>query len=220
MGILSYFLGAGAVVKTVMLILLLGSLLSWTLIFQRFSFFREKSRDCERFENLFWKSEDLSELYRTLERNRETEEGLSAMFYHGFREYMRLNKSGRLHFDPLTRVMQISHAKEAQKMEENLSIFAQIGSISPYIGLFGTVWGIMTSFQSLGQTTGQATLAMVAPGISEALVATALGLFTAIPAVIAYNRFSTRANELLAKYDLFQEEFLALIEEQSTIARS
>ena len=110
--------------------------------------------------------------------------------------------------------MQISHTKEAQRLEEHLPWFASVGSIAPYVGLFGTVWGIMTSFQALGQAQ-QATIAMVAPGISEALVATALGLFTAIPSVIAYNRFSTRANQIIEGYALFQEEFIALIESQT-----
>ena len=114
--------------------------------------------------------------------------------------------------------MQISHAKEAELMEQHLPFFASVGSIAPYIGLFGTVWGIMTSFQALGQAS-QATIAMVAPGISEALVATALGLFTAIPAVIAFNRYSTHANSLLNRYELFQEELVSLITQQTTKAR-
>ena len=113
--------------------------------------------------------------------------------------------------------MQISHAKEAERLENHLPLFASVGSIAPYVGLFGTVWGIMTSFQALGQAQ-QATIAMVAPGISEALVATALGLFTAIPAVIAYNRYTTRANILLNRYDLFQEELVALISQQAPVS--
>ena len=118
--------------------------------------------------------------------------------------------------ESIQRVMQIIHMKEAENLEQHLPLFASIGSLSPYIGLFGTVWGIMTSLQALGNAQ-QATIAMVAPGISEALVATALGLFTAIPAVIALNRYSMRANNLLNRYDLFQEELVALIQEQVSL---
>ena len=126
-----------------------------------------------------------------------------------------MRQQGNVEIEPIQRVMQISSAKEAENLEIHLPLFASVGSIAPYVGLFGTVWGIMTSFQALGQAQ-QATIAMVAPGISEALVATALGLFTAIPAVIAYNRFTTRANTLLNRYDLFQEELVALITQQTS----
>ena len=132
---------------------------------------------------------------------------------------MRVRNHGVVELEPIQRVMQISHAKEAEDLEQHLPFFASVGSLAPYVGLFGTVWGIMSSFQALGQAQ-QATIAMVAPGISEALVATALGLFTAIPAVIAYNRYTTKVNILLNRYDLFQEELVALISQQtSTPAR-
>ncbi|MDI1351867.1 MAG: MotA/TolQ/ExbB proton channel family protein, partial [bacterium] len=138
-----------------------------------------------------------------------------AIFHAGFKEFVRARKQGLVTIEPIQRVMQISHAKEAVKLEQHLPFFASVGSISPYVGLFGTVCGIMTTLQALGQAQ-QATIAMVAPGISEALVATALGLFTAIPAVIANNRYTIQANVLLDRYDLFQEELISLIEQQTS----
>lgn len=215
--VLSYFFHAGLIVKSVMFLLLAASVLSWTLIIQRGWFFKRKKQQCESFTRRFWESSDLSLLYADLDSNVDNKHGLAAIFHAGFKEYIRARKQGSVVLEPIQRVMQISHAKEAVQMEEHLSLFASIGSIAPYVGLFGTVWGIMTSLQMLGQAQ-QATIAMVAPGISEALVATALGLFTAIPAVIAYNRYTTRANGLLERYDLFQEELVALIEQQSSVS--
>lgn len=212
--ILGYFMQAGLIVKSVMLILLITSIISWTLILQRAWYFKRKNQQYEAFSRRFWESTDLSRLFRDVEATGEDKYGLSAIFYAGFKEFLRLRKQGSMMLEPIMRVMQISHAKEAEDLESHLPLFASIGSIAPYVGLFGTVWGIMTSFQALGQAQ-QATIAMVAPGISEALVATALGLFTAIPAVIAYNRYSTRANTLLGRYDVFQEELIALIVEQT-----
>nr|WP_256478892.1 protein TolQ [Legionella sp. 27cVA30] len=213
---MGYFFQAGLVVKTVMLILLAASIISWTLILQRAWYFKRIKKQYEAFSNRFWDSSDLSKLYSDLDNRNEERQGLTAIFYSGFKEFLRLRKHGSVLLEPIQRVMQISHAKEAERLEQHLSLFASIGSIAPYVGLFGTVWGIMTSFQALGHAQ-QATIAMVAPGISEALVATALGLFTAIPAVIAYNRFSTRANTLLDRYDLFQEELIALIAQQTVL---
>lgn len=212
--VLIYFLQAGFVVKSVMLILLITSVLSWTLILQRAWYFYNQKRQTNRFEKRFWGSRDLSRLYADIDSDTDENKGLASIFHAGFKEFMRARKSVQVQLEPIERVMQISYAKEAQTLERHLSLFASIGSISPYIGLFGTVWGIMTSFQALG-TAQQATIAMVAPGISEALVATALGLFTAIPAVIAYNRYTTASNFLLNRYELFQEELIALIEQQT-----
>ncbi|MDP1604664.1 MAG: protein TolQ [Legionella sp.] len=214
--VLGYFMQAGLVVKTVMLILLIASVISWTLILQRAWYFKLKKQQCDAFARRFWESSDLSKLYADIDSNADNKQGLAAIFHSGFKEYIRSRKQGALFLEPIQRVMQISHAKEAEELEQHLPFFASVGSIAPYIGLFGTVWGIMTSFQALGQAS-QATIAMVAPGISEALVATALGLFTAIPAVIAYNRYSTRANRLLSRYDLFQDELVALIEQQTAV---
>jgi biopolymer transport protein TolQ len=215
--VLGYFWQAGFIVKSVMLILLAASIVSWTLIFQRAWFFKRKREQYDVFHRRFWQSRDLTELYEKVDKSEQQPHGLGAIFYSGFREFMRLRKHGLSEIEPIQRVMQISHAKEAEQLEQHLPFFASVGSIAPYIGLFGTVWGIMTSFQALGQAQ-QATIAMVAPGISEALVATALGLFTAIPAVIAFNRYSTQANTLLNRYELFQEELVSLIMQQSTVS--
>ncbi|KTD23510.1 MULTISPECIES: protein TolQ [Legionella] len=212
--VLGYFMQAGLVVKTVMMILLIASIISWTLILQRAWYFKRKKQQCEGFVRRFWDSSDLSKLYADIDSNVDDRQGLAAIFHAGFKEYVRSRKLGHVTLEPIQRVMQISHTKEAMQLEQHLPFFASVGSIAPYVGLFGTVWGIMTSFQALGQAQ-QATIAMVAPGISEALVATALGLFTAIPAVIAYNRYSTRASNLLERYDLFQDELVSLIEQQT-----
>jgi biopolymer transport protein TolQ len=211
---MSYFFEAGLVVKLVMLILIVTSIASWTLIIQRAMFFKQKKKLYDEFSNRFWQSTDLSKLYEDLESEGADRNGLGAIFYAGFKEFVRMRNHGNILLEPMQRVMQIIYAKEAELLEQHLPIFASVGSLAPYVGLFGTVWGIMTSFQALGQAQ-QATIAMVAPGISEALIATALGLFTAIPAVIAYNRYSSKANGLLNRYDLFQEELVALISEQS-----
>jgi biopolymer transport protein TolQ len=215
--VLMYFLQAGLVVKSVMILLLVASITSWTLIFQRAWYFKRKQDNSEDFNYRFWDSTDLSKLYADIDNEPEEQQGMAAIFHAGFKEFIRSSKRGDVVIEPIQRVMQISHAKEAEELEQHLPFFASVGSISPYVGLFGTVWGIMTSFQALGHAQ-QATIAMVAPGISEALVATALGLFTAIPAVIAYNRYTTRANTLLNRFDLFQEELIALIEQQTSDA--
>ncbi len=214
--VLSYFMQAGLVVKTVMMILLAASVISWTLILQRAWYFKRKKQQCELFIRRFWDSSDLSKLFADIDSNVQDKQGIAAIFHAGFKEYVRSRKHGHVSLEPIQRVMQINHAKEASQLEQHLPFFSSVGSIAPYVGLFGTVWGIMTSLQALGQAQ-QATIAMVAPGISEALVATALGLFTAIPAVIAYNRYSTHALNLLDRYDLFQDELVSLIEQQTTV---
>lgn len=211
--IVGYFFQAGWVVKSVMMILLIASISSWALILQRLHFFKQKMRDYQTFHRRFWGSNDLSRLYADVDSNIDDRKGLASIFHSGFKELLRLRQATHKPLDSVNRVMQISLNKEAEALEEHLGVFASIGSLAPYIGLFGTVWGIMTSFQALGQAQ-QATIAMVAPGIAEALVATAMGLFTAIPAVIAFNRFSQRCDLLLNRYSLFQEELLALISEQ------
>lgn len=212
--VVGYFWQAGMIVKLVMLLLLIASVVSWTLILQRAWFFNRQKQQYEAFNQRFWSSSDLSKLYDDLDSNGQLKQGIAAIFYAGFKEFMRVRRQGLMELEPIQRVMQICHAKEAEQLEHHLPLFASVGSIAPYVGLFGTVWGIMSSFQALGQAQ-QATIAMVAPGISEALVATALGLFTAIPAVIAYNRYTTSANTLLNRYDLFQEELVALISAQA-----
>lgn len=211
--VIGYFLQAGWVVKSVMLLLMAASISSWTLIFQRAMFFKTKNQDYQSFNRRFWGSTDLSRLFNDVDNNIETRFGAAAIFHSGFKELMRLSQHGVRQLEPIQRAMQISFAKEAEALEEHLGVFASIGSLAPYIGLFGTVWGIMTSFQALGQAS-QATIAMVAPGIAEALVATAMGLFTAIPAVIAYNRYSQKCQYLLNRYSLFQDELIAIIAQQ------
>lgn len=213
--VLTYFMHAGLVVKAVMFLLAAASVTSWTLIFQRAWFFNQKKLMTDQFNRRFWDSSDLSKLYADVDSNSDERQGMAAIFHSGFKEFVRARKQGSVAIEPIQRVMQISHAKEAEKLEQHLPFFASVGSLAPYVGLFGTVWGIMTSIQELGHAQ-QATIAVVAPGISEALVATALGLFTAIPAVIAYNRYTTRANTLLNRFDLFQEELISLIEQQTS----
>jgi len=211
--VISYFFDAGMVVKTVMFLLLIASVISWTLIIQRIYFFKREYTDYQNFHHRFTGCRDLTALYKELDTNPDARVGMAAIFYDGFRRFAASAKSNTDSLEAVERRMQIRHAKEEAHLEAHLPWFASVGSIAPYVGLFGTVWGIMTSFQALGQAQ-QATIAMVAPGISEALVATALGLFTAIPAVIAYNRFSTRATGLLDKYDIFQEELLSIFSKQ------
>lgn len=214
MSMLGYFFQAGMIVKAVMLLLLAASIVSWTLILQRTWYFKLKKQEYDDFNSRFWESTDLSRLYAHIDDHASENTGIASIFHAGFKEFTRIRQLGPIELEPIQRVMQISQTKEAEDLEQHLPLFASIGSIAPYVGLFGTVLGIMTTLQALGQAQ-QATIAMVAPGISEALVATALGLFTAIPAVVAYNRFTTRANALLGRYDLFQEELVALISQQT-----
>ena len=212
-----YFVDAGMVVKTVMLILLAVSLLSWTLIFQRGLYIKKVREAIERFEDKFWSGSDLSSLYNELNTKNDEQDGMAVIFKAGFKEFARLQQAepkSDLTAMSVQRAMRIAAARETDKLETHLAILASIGSTSPYIGLFGTVWGIMTSFHALGSVQ-QATIAMVAPGISEALIATAMGLFAAIPAVLAYNRYSNTVERLINQYDTFQEEFSSILERQA-----
>lgn len=211
--IIGYFLQAGLIVKSVMLMLLVVSILSWTLILQRQWYFRQTQQACQAFIRRFWESSSLKQLYLDIDNNLDKKQGIVSIFHAGFKEFVSQRQLHKDPIEPMQRAMQIKQAKETFRLEEYLPFLASVGSISPYVGLFGTVWGIMTSLQAIGQTQ-QATISMVAPGIAEALVATALGLFTAIPAVIAFNRYTHKANHLLDQYTLFQEEFLALVEKQ------
>ena len=217
--ILGYFWQAGFVVKMVMCLLLAASVASWTLIFQRAWFFKQKKGQYATFIKRFWSAQDLSALYTDIHADETRQQGLAGIFHVGFSSYLRMRDQNIPMIEPIQRAMHIGYMKEALVLEQHLPFFASIGSIAPYVGLFGTVWGIMTSFQALGQAS-QATIAMVAPGISEALIATALGLFTAIPAVIAYNRYTTQAASLLEQSTVFQDEFVALIENQTAATSS
>ena len=204
---------ASALVQLVMAVLVLASLTSWVMIFQRWIYLRRVAVEVDAFEDHFWSGIDLRELYRELD-GEEDLNGIEGMFVSGFKEYTRLSEQSGADTDSIMqgvqRAMRVSLNREEEKLETHLAFLATVGSTSPYIGLFGTVWGIMNSFRSLANMS-QATLATVAPGISEALVATAMGLFAAIPAVIGYNRFSARVEVLSKRYETFSEEFAAIL---------
>lgn len=216
--IFGYFLHASLIVQCVMLILASASIFSWAYILQRGNYFGEVTKSTTRFEKAFWSGEDLSRLYAQASNDRNSREGVEAIFYAGFKEFMRFRKQAgstlEAIMDNTRRAMRVAQMRENDKMEKHLPFLAIVGSTSPYIGLFGTVWGIMTSFRALANVE-QATISMVAPGIAEALVATALGLFAAIPAVVAYNRFVTDIGRLSGRYDAFQEEFTNILIRQS-----
>jgi biopolymer transport protein TolQ len=215
--IIGYFLNAGIVVKFVMLLLLAASVVSWTIIFQRALLLRQTQKASRKFEDRFWSGGDLTRLYND-SHSRPTEAGgIRTIFQSGFKEFLRLVNQPNCPQDDIMegsqRAMRVAQSREVEKLSTHLAILATIGSTSPYVGLFGTVWGIMTSFHALGNVQ-QATIAMVAPGISEALVATAMGLFAAIPAVIGYNRFATEVDRLANQYETFQDEFSAILYRQ------
>ncbi len=217
LSIVDLVLQASFVVQLVLLFLLLASLVSWTMIFDRSRVLKRARRAADAFERRFWSGGDLSTLYRELAQDERALTGLASIFRSGFKEYIRLRQVEEN--DPLAvvqgseRSMRVALSREIDRLETNLSFLATVGSTSPYIGLFGTVWGIMQSFHALGNVK-QATLALVAPGISEALIATAIGLFAAIPAVIAYNRYSYQVERLHNRYEEFMEEFSTLLQRQ------
>ena len=204
---------ASLVVQLVMLSLVLASVTSWVMIFQRSFFLRRVERDLNDFEDHFWSGIDLRELHDELEAE-TTLTGIENVFVAGFKEYSRLSETTRNEPDAIMqgvqRAMRIALTREGERLETHLAFLATVGSTSPYVGLFGTVWGIMNSFRSLANMK-QATLASVAPGISEALIATAIGLFAAIPAVIAYNRFSARVDALMKRHEAFADELTAIL---------
>jgi biopolymer transport protein TolQ len=214
LSILKLILDASPVVKVVMAILVLASLTSWSFIFSKYRDIKQAQDTTDEFEERFWSGVDLLDLYRQLSREEYDTEGLENIFMAGFKEFARLRQQSNIGPDAVMegtqRIMRVSLNRELERLDERLPFLATVGSTSPYVGLFGTVWGIMSSFQSLG-TAKQATLAMVAPGISEALVATAMGLFAAIPAVMAYNRYATEIGRLTGRYEAFADEFLSLL---------
>ena len=214
----SFVANAGPIVKFVMLLLLAASVWSWTIIFQRFFFLRDAQFSVKKFEKQFWSGTDLNKFYLSLNSRQDDLHGLEHIFYAGFSEYSRLKQQATAKPDAIIeaaqRAMRIALAREIALLEQHLSFLATVGSTSPYVGLFGTVWGIMTSFRALGAVQ-QATMAMVAPGISEALIATAMGLFAAIPAVIAYNRYASEVEKLSNLYDTFREEFSSILHRQT-----
>jgi len=212
-------LEASLLVKFVMLVLLGFSIACWAMIFQRRKVLNSAKQQLKDFEDKFWSGADLSKLYSEISVKNQIQ-GIESLFVAGFKEFARLRKS---HIDnPQTivdgthRAMRVALSREVDSLEIHLPFMATVGSISPYIGLFGTVWGIMNSFIGLGSVQ-QATLAMVAPGIAEALIATAMGLFAAIPAVMAFNRFSHKVEKLENSYGNFMEEFASILQRQTAI---
>lgn len=218
MSIFGMFLQASWLVKFIMLLLLGMSIYSWTLILSRSRMLSSAHSALVNFEGRFWSGHDLSRLYKETSARSERISGGEKIFHSGFKEYSRLRSLPGRDLDSVTegahRTMRVILSREIDDLETGLASLATIGSISPYIGLFGTVWGIMNSFIALGEVQ-QATLSMVAPGIAEALIATAMGLFAAIPAVMAYNRFSTQVAKLETAYINLMEEFTSILHRQS-----
>ncbi|MAM86876.1 MAG: protein TolQ [unclassified Hahellaceae] len=214
MSIWSLVSEASILVQIVMIILLLASVLSWVVIFQRAQVYRQAKRVTQKFEERFWSGMDLNQLFREVNAAPNLHSGSEQIFRSGFKEFSRLRQQTGVDPDAVMegtqRAMKVAFTREMERLESNLSFLATVGSTSPYIGLFGTVWGIMNSFRGLAQLQ-QATIASVAPGISEALIATAIGLFAAIPAVIAYNRFSSQADTFANNYQTFAEEFSSIL---------
>jgi len=208
---------ASFVVQFVMLILMVASVASWTFILSKRKELNRAIEITDEFEEQFWSGVALADLYRKLAAKDFEPEGIEKIFLAGYKEFSRMHQSGSVEpgvqVESAQRVMRIELSRELERLDEHLAFLATVGSTSPYVGLFGTVWGIMNSFMSLGNVK-QATLAQVAPGIAEALIATAIGLFAAIPAVVAYNRFSTRLDRLTGRYELFVEEFVVLLQRQ------
>jgi biopolymer transport protein TolQ len=218
--IITLILHASIVVKAVMLLLLLVSFMSWMFIFQKWFSIRRAAAQTDKFEREFWSGNDLNALYQGAVNHRHTIGSLERIFESGFREFAKLRSGQRAGTDAsdmvdgARRAMRATFQREMDFLERHLAFLASTGSVSPYVGLFGTVWGIMHSFRSLANVQ-QATLAQVAPGIAEALVATAIGLFAAIPAVVAYNRYSHDIERLATRFESFMEEFSNILHRQA-----
>ena len=220
LSILALMVNASLLVQAVMAILFIASVISWIMIIQRGLFLSGAERSFREFEDTFWSGVDLNKLYQELtERAQQSGhvDGIENVFRAGFREFNRLAQTDKADPDAVMegtdRAMRVALSREDEKLSTNLPFLASVASVSPYIGLFGTVWGIMNSFRGLAMVQ-QATLATVAPGISEALIATAMGLFAAIPAVIAYNRYAAKVEVINANYETFSEEFSSILHRQ------
>jgi len=214
---LALILNASVPVKAVMALLILASLASWYVIFIKWKTLKIEQRRARKFEETFWSGMELSRLHESISQNKRKPTGMARIFDAGFKEFLRTRKmagNDEKSVDNADRAMRIALNREIDRLERGLPFLATVGSISPYIGLFGTVIGIMIAFHALSSVT-QATIAMVAPGISEALIATAMGLFAAIPAVVFYNRFNTDVERLYTQYDTFKEEFSAILHRQT-----
>ena len=211
---------ASVLVQIVMAILVISSLISWSMIFYKWFTLKYWTEIADEFEEKFWSVGDLSALYREWENRTRDSGSIAQVFMEGYRELSRLLTRHNIDrteiVDGVQRSMRVGLNRAEERVNSNLSFLATVGSTSPYIGLFGTVWGIMNSFRALGSLQ-TATISAVAPGIAEALIATAMGLFAAIPAVIAYNRFSYEADRLLSRYETFSEEFLSVVNRQYTM---
>jgi biopolymer transport protein TolQ len=207
-------LDASPIVQAVVALLLAASVASWAVIFRKGQVIGRSRRQADKFETEFWSGGDLATLYRSIETKGRAGTGLQSIFESGFGEFSRLRTLGTPIEQLLSgarRAMRVAHLRELDRLEQNLAFLATVGSTSPYVGLFGTVWGIMTAFHNLGNVQ-QATLAAVAPGIAEALITTAVGLFAAIPAVIAYNRLADQVSRLELRFDTFVEEFSTILQ--------
>jgi len=215
--LLALIFNASLPVQLVMLLLLGASVMSWALMYVKRSYIRQSQAEAKDFEGRFWSGINLTELFGQLSQRQERRFGLEAIFENGFREFARARKAELRNSESVRsahRAMKVAMAREIEMLENNLTFLATVGSVSPYVGLFGTVWGIMQSFRALAGVQ-QATLAMVAPGISEALIATAMGLFAAIPAVIAYNKFASEIDVMIVRYENFLEEFTGILQRQA-----
>lgn len=215
MSFIDLALSASFVVQVVLLLLLAASVGSWAIIVRKRQVLRHAVSGSDSFESSFWSGGDLTAIYRDITRGGEPPADMAGVFEAGFREFRRLTQQAGLTAGQIVegaqRAMRVAQMREMDRLEHNLATLATIGSTSPYVGLFGTVWGIMNSFSALGNVQS-ATLAMVAPGIAEALIATAMGLFAAIPAVIAYNRYADTVGRLEVRYDTFAEEFSTILQ--------
>jgi biopolymer transport protein TolQ len=218
MSLTTLITGASLPVQMVMAILLIVSIVSWWYIFIKVMTIGRAEKEAETFEHTFWTGGDLNKLYDGLSEGRKKSRGMSSIFEAGFKEFVRLKKQPGLEVSDLMegsrRAMRAAYNREMDDLDSHLPYLASVGSVSPYIGLFGTVWGIMNAFRGLANMA-QATLAHVAPGIAEALIATAIGLFAAIPAVIAYNRFASSVDRLAVRYESFIEEFTNILQRKS-----
>lgn len=220
LSIINLIAGASLLVQLVMLLLVILSILSWTVIFSKYRMLKRADENAATFEERFWNSNDLSDLYSKTSKELKNPgtNGLELIFEAGFKEFARLRKdpdlSPKVIMEGVQRSMRVAMNRELDVVENHLPFLATVGSASPYIGLFGTVWGIMNSFRALGNAK-QATLGMVAPGIAEALIATAMGLFAAIPAVVTYNRYVNQAERLTGRYEAFYEEFSNILQRQA-----
>jgi len=220
LSVLSLVANASVLVQLVMGGLLVASLVSWYYIFRKYFGLKRAHQQSEAFEKEFWSGGDLNELYQSAVNSRRSSGSLERIFEAGYREFAKLRRQPGQDIaavmEGTRRAMRATYQREVEFLESHLSFLASVGSVSPYVGLFGTVWGIMNSFRGLANVA-QATLAQVAPGIAEALIATAMGLFAAIPAVVAYNRFAGDLNRLATKFDSFMEEFSNILQRQANV---